>query len=701
LAELEQALRQTEAKLGHSEARLRTLLRSTPDIIAIVDPDGTLRYGSPAAAQVLGYADASQLGANMFDLVHPDDREQVAAAGVETMSKPGPGPQIEFRMAHADGHWVWIESVSNNLVHDPEVAGVVITARDVTERREAEAKLAASEARFEAIVANLTDVITVVDARGVVTYATPSARRLVGAERVREGAAGLFGYVHPDDLDQVKAVFARLQAEPGATGLIVNRVMGDDGEVRHVETTATNLLHDPVVQGWVFNTRDVTERTMAEQRLVRQAYHDALTGLPNRTLFLDRLGVALARAERTRHSVAVLFLDLDRFKVINDSLGHDAGDLILTAAAHRLERALRPQDTVARFGGDEFTLLCEDITTDIEPLAIAERVGRVFTEPFAVGEREVFLTASIGIAVAAAPAAAPEVLLRDADAAMYRAKERGRSRAEVFDEAMRDRAVQRMETEHDLHRAIDRGELRLEYQPIIDLAHGRIIGVEALMRWEHPQRGRILPDNFIGLAEETGLIVPLGEWALHEACGQLGAWRRREGVGADIHVSVNLSAGQLAQPRLAQALDAAIDESGIDPSELWLEITESALLEDADAAIATLRRCKDRGISLCIDDFGTGYSSMNYLKRLPIDALKVDRTFVNGLEEEFEDHAITEAVVGLAHSLGLGAVAEGVETPAQLNELRMLGCDGAQGFLFSRPVTADVVSTLLTEQPRW
>jgi diguanylate cyclase (GGDEF)-like protein len=410
--------------------------------------------------------------------------------------------------------------------------------------------------------------------------------------------------------------------------------------------------------------------------------------------------VALARAERTRHAVAVLFLDLDRFKVINDSLGHDAGDLILTAAAHRLERALRPQDTVARFGGDEFTLLCEDITTDVEPLAIAERVARTLTEPFAVGEREVFLTASIGIAVASPPAAVPEALLRDADAAMYRAKERGRARAEVFDEAMRDRAVQRLETEHDLHRAIDRGELRLDYQPIIDLALGRIIGVEALLRWEHPSRGRILPDNFIGLAEETGLIVPLGEWALRQACRQLGDWRSY-GVAEGISVSVNLSAGQLAQPRLAQALDAAIDEGGIDPSELWLEITESALLEDADAAIATLRSCKDRGISLSIDDFGTGYSSMNYLKRLPIDALKVDRTFVNGLEADIEDRAITEAVVGLAHSLGLGAVAEGVETSAQLNELRMLGCDGAQGFLFSRPVSADVVAELLTAQPRW
>jgi diguanylate cyclase (GGDEF)-like protein len=396
-----------------------------------------------------------------------------------------------------------------------------------------------------------------------------------------------------------------------------------------------------------------------------------------------------------------MFLDDVRLKVLYDIVRHEPGDRQLPGVARREVGDMRPEDSVARFGGDEFTVLCEDLGADLEPVGIAERINRSLSTPFSLDDREVFLSASIGIAVAGSEQASGDALLRDADAAMYRAKERGRARIEVFDEATRERAMERLETEHDLHRAIDRRELLLAYQPIVDLTTGAVIGVEALIRWAHPHRGMVQPAGFVPLAEETGLIVPIGEWALAEACRQVSAWRSRAVLPPTFSVSVNLSAAQLGQPRLSQVLDAALFDSSIDPASVWLEITESALMEDADAAIATLRGFKDRGLRMSIDDFGTGYSSLQYLKRLPIDALKVDRTFVRGIVADSEDHAIAQAVVALAHTLGLSAVAEGVETAEQLAEVRMIGCDGAQGFLFSRPVPPDAVEALLRQQPRW
>ena len=679
---------QAERALERTNARFQALVRSSADIIAVVDADGGLRYSSPAATRILGY-DAGRVPTNVYDLVHPDDHDRVLAVALSTLA--GAPQPVELRMRHADGSWRWIEAVGNDLRGDPDVSGVLISARDVTARREAEVK----EARFEALVEHLEDIIVVVDAEGAVRYASPSARRLMADD---EGP--FFHLLDPDDVGPAIEVLTDLQSEPGAVRRFSCRVRIDDAW-HDIDVVATNLLDDEAVGGIVCNCRDITDRKHVEEALARSVYEDDLTGLPNRVVFLDRLHVALARARRRHSGVAVLFLDLDRFKVINDSLGHEPGDRLLTAVARRLEGALRPEDTVARFGGDEFTVLCEDLTTDVEPIGIAERISRALSTPFLLDDREVFLTASIGIAVAPEQSASADALLRDADAAMYRAKERGRARFEVFDEETRARAMERLETEHDLHRAIDREELCLRYQPIIDLDSGRVTGVEALIRWNHPRRGMVQPAGFVPLAEETGLIVPIGEWALAEACRQVGAWRRMGALPPAFSVSVNLSAAQLGQPRLRQVLDNALHDSELDPGSLWLEITESAVMDDADAAIATLRDLKERGLCLSIDDFGTGYSSLSYLKRLPIDALKVDRSFIGGLGIDSEDHAIAEAVVTLAHTLGLGAVAEGVETAGQLSELRTLGCDSAQGFLFSHPVAAAEVEALLRSRPRW
>jgi diguanylate cyclase (GGDEF)-like protein len=444
------------------------------------------------------------------------------------------------------------------------------------------------------------------------------------------------------------------------------------------------------------------ERKEFEDRLAHQSLHDPLTGLPNRALFLDRLAQAIARCRRTHSTVAVLFFDLDRFKVVNDSLGHDAGDELLDAVARRLESVVRPGDTVARFGGDEFTVLCEDLPVDdgrTRAVEIAARLSGAINAPFTSLSNETFLSASIGIAFAGNGDERPEELLRDADAAMNHAKELGRGRIEVFDDALRARALARHATETALHQALQRGEFRLFFQPIVDLVEGRCVGAEALVRWQHPERGLVPPTEFIGLAEENGLIVELGAWVLEEAARQSAQWQLD--CEDPFVVSVNLSALQLAQPDLVDRVAAALEHTGATSANICLEITESVLMDDADATIAAIERVRELGVRLSIDDFGTGYSSLGYLKRFPVDVVKIDRSFVDGLGTDSGDTAIVTAVIGLAHALGMRAVAEGVETPEQLGELVRLDCDEAQGYFFAPPQPADDLRELMGRNRRW
>ena len=428
---------------------------------------------------------------------------------------------------------------------------------------------------------------------------------------------------------------------------------------------------------------------------VHQATHDALTGLPNRTLVIDRLTHALARARRRPGALAVLFVDLDRFKVVNDSLGHSVGDEVLIQIAQRLRDAVRPGDTVARLAGDEFVVVCEDVAGEADVLLLADRVALAVAAPIPLYGRDAIITASIGIALAS-PDTRAEDLLRDADVAMYGAKERGRARLEIFDQAMRTRMLERLEIEHALRRALAHNEFVLHYQPTVSLRTGRTVSVEALLRWPDPERGLVMPDEFIPVAEENGLIVPLGRWALEEACRQLASWRAQYPECADLQVSVNLSARQFADPDLVPSVAAALCEAGLPPSRLWLEITESVLMDEAEATIETLKALRALGVHLSIDDFGTGYSSLSYLKRFPVDVLKIDRSFVDGLGADPEDEAIVTAVVRLAHALDLQVVAEGVETAAQLAELRRLGCNAVQGYYFAHPQPAAEMGEILT-----
>ena len=456
---------------------------------------------------------------------------------------------------------------------------------------------------------------------------------------------------------------------------------------------------------------DISSRKRAEAALEHQALHDSLTGLPNRTLFGDRLERALAHADRRQRLVAVLFLDLDNFKVINDSLGHQSGDALLVEVAARLTSCVRASDTVARLGGDEFTILLEDLDTEAEAEQVAERIGEVLRAPFVVGEREVFISASVGLALSApwrvssdslptdAPARADsDGLLRNADIAMYRSKVAGKARHSVFDSGTNKVAVERLELQSDLRQALANGQFVVYYQPILSLVDGRVAEVEALLRWNRPGHGLVGPTTFIPVAEETGLIVPIGRWVLEQACVQAAAWQAEFPSDPPLVMSVNLSARQFQDPGLLADIHHALETSGLDPRALKLEITESVAMHDIDATVAKLEALRAAGIQLAIDDFGTGYSSLNYLKRLPVDALKIDRAFVEGLGHDMLDAAIVQTVVTLARTLQLNVVGEGVESHAQAAQLRALGCDSGQGFLFARPEPAALISRRLREQ---
>ena len=431
------------------------------------------------------------------------------------------------------------------------------------------------------------------------------------------------------------------------------------------------------------------------EQLTRQAFRDSLTGLPNRALFMDRLSHGLTGAKRRHEHLAVLFLDLDRFKVINDTLGHTVGDQLLVEVSDRLGSSLRPGDTVARLGGDEFGILLEDVADADTAEAVALRIEEELAKPLHFEGREIFVSASIGIALSSARLGMPEEILRDADLAMYHAKSKGNARHEIFDDSMSAPALDRMDLEMDLRSAISRQEFRLHYQPILRMDTGRITEVEALIRWQHAKRGLLQPDSFIGLTEETGLIVPIGQWVLREACRQAREWQLEFPSIPPLVMSVNLSAKQFQNPNLVQEISQALAESGLAAGSLKLEITESVVMQDAPATLAKLKALKDLGIRLAIDDFGTGYSSLGYLKRFPVDTIKIDRSFVKGLSKDGNDNAIVRAVITVAKTLNMDVTAEGVETEQQRIELKALGCDRAQGFLFARPAAAEHVGPLL------
>lgn len=558
-----------------------------------------------------------------------------------------------------------------------------------------------SEARFRSLVQHCSDIIIIVDARGGIRYISPAVERLLGYS-----AEALLGtnlgqrLIHPGNLASIETFYETLTESPGKILNAEIQMQHCDDSWMHFELIGSNLLHDPNVQGLLITARDVSERKIFEQQLQHQAFHDALTGLPNRALIMNRLQHALIRS--SRHTpmdlLAVLFVDLDMFKVVNDSLGHEAGDHLLIAVAERLQQAVRPQDTVARFGGDEFMLLLEDLPDEATAHAIVNNILHSLEATETINGYEIVVTASIGVVFNTVGTSSTTDLLRYADAAMYQAKREGKGRYHVFDGRTSISLLERFELEQELRRALEQREFNVYYQPIISLANQRVIGLEALIRWEHPRLGLISPAQFIHTAEETGLIIPIGLWVLEEACHQVHQWQHEQVGEGLLELSVNLSAKQLQQDNLVAEVDRILKATGLDPLSLKLEITESVAMNDAEGTLVRLHELKELGIKLAIDDFGTGYSSLSYLKRFPVDTLKIDRSFVAGLGQNAEDTAIVQAVVTMAHTVGLTVTAEGVETNEITNHLQGLGCDLAQGYHFAKPLSSNGLESLLLQR---
>ncbi|WP_433717503.1 putative bifunctional diguanylate cyclase/phosphodiesterase [Actinoplanes sp. CA-051413] len=570
---------------------------------------------------------------------------------------------------------------------------VALSSINARSRRRLDRRRQAAEHRTEMLLEAASDAVFAIDVTGAVRYASPSAQRIFGLTGAEVTGKAMVELAHPDELAGLRAWMGALFAVPGGTARTEARLRRPDGTWLHLDVIGTNRTDDADLRAAVISLRDIGRRKELEEQLSRQAFTDSLTGLPNRALFRDRLEQAVQR--RAGGGVTVLLIDLDDFKLVNDNLGHSAGDELLATLAGRLRAEMRPGDTLARLGGDEFAILVENLEA-ADAVALAERLLLAGREQIRLDSRDVTCSLSIGIASGDLPAGQ---LLRDADLAMYAAKRAGRNAYAVFSPSMSRSVLEEAQQRVDMELGLEQEQFVLLYQPVVDMTTQQMTGVEALVRWRHPEDGLLSPYQFIATAEANGLIVPLGRWVLREACAQLARWRRETPAAAGLKVNVNLSARQFQYAGLVADVAAAIDDAGIPAGSLTLEITESMLMEDITGAIETLRALRALGVRLAIDDFGTGYSSLNYLKQLPVDIIKIDRTFVEQVDTDADDVALVDAVVGLGQALRLQTVAEGIETDGQWMMLRQIGCDQGQGYLFGRPGDAASVTGLLAREP--
>ena len=684
-----------------SERRFKVLVENSSDIVVVADQEGVLSFASPACRHVLGVDPADVVGMTAVGLIHPDDRPLAA----EVLREAGSGNDdhldpVEVRIRHADGSYRWFEARARDLSGDPEVGGMVINAREISDRKAAEEEILRREARFRALVQHSGDIVVVVDAFGTISYVSPAVHEALGYQPEELLNTSVFDLL---DLEERNIVMRRtddLDREARRSGTfdpisLEISVRHRDGSLRYLDITVTDLRQEKAVGGVVLNARDVTVRKTLEHDLRHQALHDSLTGLGNRAMFLHNVSEALDNRS-PELTLATLFIDLDDFKTVNDSLGHGVGDELLVRVADRLSTCLHHSDVAARLGGDEFAVLVKTPHGRGEAAKLAERILNSLRAPFDLQPRSFSLAASIGIAFEEEGSTA-ELLLRNADMAMYLAKERGKDRFEVFEPDMHASVFERLVLKADLAHGIESGQLRLCYQPIVSLQTGRITGVEALVRWNHPTRGPLGPDQFVRLAEDTGLIVPLGQWVLEEACRQLRSWQLRLPPGASLTMSVNLSVRQLESDDVIQQIADTIHEHQIDPSTITMELTESMLMEDTEFSRRRLNELKAVGVSLAVDDFGTGYSSLGYVQQYPVDIIKIDRSFVDGLSmRSGNEVVVVQTMIEMAQRLGVHIVAEGIEELDQLRALQTLGCDLGQGYFFSRPVEAHLIGPLLS-----
>lgn len=672
---------------------LDALVQNSGDLVIVAaSPSSPFEYVSPAARVLLDGAPKAVRAQRVADLVHPDDRDSFLArcaalgAGEHT-------PSRDIRLGH-DETWVWFDVVVTNLLDDPDVGGLVVNGRDATDRLEAQQSLYESEARFRALVQNSADIVAVVDG-GRIRYASPSVDRVLGYHPDEVLGRGVASLVHDEDHDLLLQSLDDLTPE-GVIALEV-RIRTASGNFLTMEVLMTDLRDEPAVQGVVVNARDITVPRELESKLRLAAYYDALTGLPNRAYLEEQIPGAIRSTRGEPFSAAVLILDLDDFKDVNDGFGREAGDAVLCTVSRRVQEQTRGRDICVRIGGDEFAVLITECYGDFELEELGNRLIKALSAPITVGEQTVTITASVGIARSLSSRPEDTDLLRDADAAVYLAKEQGKSRAELYKESRRREAAERVALTNDMRLGLERNEFFLAYQPIVDLTTGCVTGLEALARWNHPSRGLVMPGVFIPLAEQNGLILQLGRYVLQSACSQLRQWTGTDGVLSTTSLSVNLSTQQMRDPSLVPYVRQLIEGYNLDASRLTLEVTESLLADDPDAMLERLIYLKELGVALAIDDFGTGYSSLSYLQRYPFDVLKIDRSFVSELNDPNSEAsgAVVRTIVDLAHHLGAVTVAEGIEDADTSVVLARLGCQRGQGYYFGRPAGVDALPDVI------
>jgi diguanylate cyclase (GGDEF)-like protein/PAS domain S-box-containing protein len=691
-----------EEKLRFEEQQFRALVEHSLDIIVILNLEGIVTYINPAIERALGFKVEERIGKSTLEVIHPDDLKYLADKVIILFTDTNaPVVQFEVRLRHKDGSWRTFEAVGSNLVHNNVVEAVIVNYRDITKRKQAESQREAmletirqGEEKYRTILENIEEGYFEVDLNGNFTFYNDSMSRLIGCTKEELLGMNHRQFTNEETAKEVFHAFNKVYntGEPskGLDWQII-RKNGGEGYIEASVTLQKDSSGKPT--GFKGMIRDITERKRTEQQINYMATHDALTGLPNRLTFNQLLNQAIRSAQRHKRQLAVFFIDLDRFKTINDSLGHEAGDRMLKEMARRFKRSLRADDVVGRLGGDEFVILTEEVDELSQIASVAHKILSNVIKPMVLQGEECRVTASIGISIYPRDGLDEQTLIKNADMAMYFAKEEGRNNYQFYSKDIQSQSNKRFSMETNLRRALERNELSLEYQAKVDFKTGLITGAEALLRWDNPSLGSITPTQFIPVAEETGLIVPIGRWVMRTACTQNVAWQR-QGL-PPVCMAVNLSLRQLMDDNLLEDIKAALVDSGMAPNLLELEITESMVMHNPQRLIALLTDIKKLGVRLAIDDFGTGYSSLAQLKHFPIDTLKVDRSFIRNLPEDSENQAITEAIITMGKTLKLTVVAEGVETQEQKDFLREHVCDEMQGFYFSKPIAPAKFADLL------